>query len=82
MAYRYLLQTLMSKTIVNRTISMPSVAENRKIMRAAKADPDALPLTNKQLKEMVPYRTLRDRSKSGSKKRSFAHFSVISERQA
>jgi uncharacterized protein (DUF4415 family) len=50
------------------TFSMPSVAENRKIVRAAKADSDASPLTDKQLKEMVPLRTLRGRPKSASKK--------------
>jgi uncharacterized protein (DUF4415 family) len=35
---------------------------------AAKADPEALPLTPKQLKAMVPLRTLRGRPKSESPK--------------
>ena len=47
---------------------MPSAAEDRAINAAAKADPDAQPLTAKQLREMVPLRTLRGRPKSGSAK--------------
>jgi hypothetical protein len=38
---------------------MHTVAEDREIRRAAKADPDAQILTAKQLREMVPYRSLR-----------------------
>jgi uncharacterized protein (DUF4415 family) len=37
-------------------------------MAAAKADPDAQPLTASQLKAMVPMRTLRGRPKSAHKK--------------
>ena len=44
----------MSKTTPKRVLAMPSEAENRRIRRAAKADPDALPLTDAQLKAMVP----------------------------
>ena len=33
---------------------MPSAAENRKIIAAAKLDPDAKPLTKAQLAKMVP----------------------------
>ena len=43
---------------------MPTAAEDRAITAAAKADPDAKPLTAKQLKAMVPLRTLRGRPKS------------------
>lgn len=43
---------------------MPTVAQDKAINKAAKADPDAQPLTVKQLKEMVPMRALRDRPKS------------------
>ena len=49
-------------------IRMPSVAEDRAITAAAKADPDAQPLTAKQLKAMVPLRTLRGRPKSDNPK--------------
>lgn len=45
-------------------IKMPSAAEDRAITKAAKADPDAQPLTDEQLKAMVPLRTLRGRPKS------------------
>ena len=48
---------------------MPSVQEDKVITAAAKADPDAQPLTPKQLKSMVPMRALRGRPKSASTKR-------------
>ena len=47
---------------------MPTVEENKRISAAAKADPDAQPLTPKQLKAMVPLRTLRGRPKSSNPK--------------
>jgi uncharacterized protein (DUF4415 family) len=47
---------------------MPSAAEDRAITAAAKADPDAQPLTPKQLASMVPMRTLRGRPKSANAK--------------
>jgi len=37
-------------------IRMPTVAEDREIRRAAKADPDAQPLSEAQFKRMVPLR--------------------------
>jgi uncharacterized protein (DUF4415 family) len=58
----------MSKTTRHPTIVMPTVAEDRAITAAAKADPDARPLTPKQLKAMVPLRTLRGRPKSENPK--------------
>ena len=58
----------MSRTTPKRTISMPTEAENRKIRRAAKADPDAQPLTDVQLKAMVPIKAVRGRPKSENKK--------------
>ena len=58
----------MSKVPKSPAILMPSAAEDRAINAAAKADPDAQPLTAKQLREMVPLRTLRGRPKSGSAK--------------
>jgi hypothetical protein len=42
-------------------IRMPTVAEDKAITAAARADPDAQPLTPKQLKAMVPRRSLRGR---------------------
>jgi uncharacterized protein (DUF4415 family) len=47
---------------------MPSVLQDRVINAAAKADPDAQPLTPKQLKAMVPLRSLRGRPKSANPK--------------
>jgi uncharacterized protein (DUF4415 family) len=47
---------------------MPTVGEDKLINAAARSDPDAQPLTPKQLKAMVPLRTLRGRPKSESKK--------------
>jgi uncharacterized protein (DUF4415 family) len=47
---------------------MPTAEEGKAITAAAKSDPDAQPLTPKQLKAMVPMRALRGRPKSESKK--------------
>lgn len=47
---------------------MPTLAEDKIINKAAKADPDAQPLTPKQLKEMVPIRALRGRPKAAQTK--------------
>jgi uncharacterized protein (DUF4415 family) len=47
---------------------MPTPEEDAAITAAAKSDPDARPLTPKQLKAMVPMRALRGRPKSESKK--------------
>ena len=47
---------------------MPGVQENRAIIAAAKADPDAQPLTPKQLESMVPLRALRGRPKLANPK--------------
>ncbi len=58
----------MSKTSKAPKIKVPTAAEDRKIRAAAEADPDARPLTQKQLKSMVPLKTLRGRPKSESPK--------------
>jgi uncharacterized protein (DUF4415 family) len=47
---------------------MPTVEEDKAITAAARSDPDAQPLKPKQLKSMVPLRTLRGRPKSDNKK--------------
>jgi len=47
---------------------MPTLQEDKVITAAAKADPDAQPLTPKQLKSMVPIRAVRGRPKSESTK--------------
>ena len=58
----------MSKTSKRPSIRMPSVEEDKAIVAAAKADPDAQPLSAKQLKEMVPLQAVRGRPKSANKK--------------
>ncbi|MGZ8424604.1 MAG: BrnA antitoxin family protein [Candidatus Binatia bacterium] len=58
----------MSKISKRPTVVMPTVREDKAITAAAKADPDAQPLTLKQLKAMVPIRALRGRPKSASTK--------------
>jgi uncharacterized protein (DUF4415 family) len=58
----------MSKTSRRSKIAIPTQAEDRRIRAAAKADPDAQPLSPKQLKSMVPLRALRGRPKSESPK--------------
>lgn len=47
---------------------MPSLQDDKVITAAAKADPDAQPLSPKQLKSMVPIRALRGRPKSENTK--------------
>jgi uncharacterized protein (DUF4415 family) len=47
---------------------LPTPEEDKAIIAAAKADPDAQPLSANQLKAMVPMRSLRGRPKSANKK--------------
>ena len=58
----------MSKIAKRPTVIMPTAEEDKAITMAARSDPDAQPLTPKQLKAMVPIRSLRGRPKSGNKK--------------
>lgn len=58
----------MSKISSRSTIKVPTAAEDRKVRAAAKSDPDAQPMTEKQLKSMVPLKALRGRPKSESPK--------------
>jgi uncharacterized protein (DUF4415 family) len=58
----------MSKISKHPTIRMPTAEEDKAITAAARRDPDAQPLTPKQLKAMVPIRALRGRPKSENKK--------------
>ena len=59
----------MSKVSKQPSVVMPTSQEDKAITAAAKADPDAQPLTPKQLKSMVPIRALRGRPKSASTKK-------------
>ena len=58
----------MSKVTKRPAVVMPTVAEDKEITAAAKADPDARPLTPKQLQAMVPLKSMRGRPKSENKK--------------
>ncbi len=58
----------MSKSSRKTPIQMPSVAEDRKITAAAKADLDAQPMTKAQLAQMVPAKALRGRPPLATKK--------------
>ena len=58
----------MSKISKRSPIVMPTAKEDKAITAAAKSDPDARPLTPKQLKGMVPLRVLRGRPKSEKRK--------------
>jgi len=58
----------MSKALKKHPIQMPSLAEDRQITAAAKADPDARPLSPRQLAAMVPAKALRGRPPSPSSK--------------
>lgn len=58
----------MSKAPSRSGVRVPAAAEDRKIRAAAKSDPDAQPMTEKQLKAMVPLKALRGRPKSENPK--------------
>lgn len=47
----------MSKVSKRPFVRMPTTEEDKAITAAARNDPDAQPLTSKQLKAMVPLRT-------------------------
>jgi len=58
----------MSKASKKPKIIMPSEEEDCRIVAAAESDPEAPPLTDEQLKAMVPLKSLRGRPKSETKK--------------
>jgi uncharacterized protein (DUF4415 family) len=58
----------MPKVSKRTSIVMPTLKEDKAITAAANSDPDAQPLTPKQLKAMVPMQALRGRPKSGRAK--------------
>jgi uncharacterized protein (DUF4415 family) len=60
----------MSKAVLERAaaVVMPTIEEDKVINAAARGDPDAQPLTPRQLKAMVPMPALRGRPKSENKK--------------
>lgn len=58
----------MSGRTRRKIVVMPTVEEDRAITAAAKSDPEAQPLTRKQLEAMVPIRALRGRPPSANRK--------------
>lgn len=58
----------MSGRTRRKIVVMPTAEEDRAITAAAKSDPDAQPLTRKQLEAMVPIRALRGRPPSANRK--------------
>lgn len=54
---------LMSKLSGRPVVRMPTAEEDKAITSAARSDPDAQPLTPKQLKAMVPQASQRKRAK-------------------
>jgi uncharacterized protein (DUF4415 family) len=58
----------MSKTSRRPAVRLPTAEEDKAITAAARSDPDAQPLTPKQLKAMVPLASVRGRPKSTNKK--------------
>ena len=58
----------MSRISKRPAVRMPTSQEDKAITAAARADPEAQPLTPRQLKSMVPMRSLRGRPKSENPK--------------
>ena len=58
----------MSRTSSRAKILLPTPEEDKAIVAAAKGDPDAKPLSAKQLAAIVPMRLVRGRPKSANKK--------------
>lgn len=58
----------MSKISKRPAVRMPTAEEDKAITAAALSDPDAQPLTPRQLKAMVPLASARGRPKSANKK--------------
>lgn len=58
----------MSKISKRSVVHMPTAEEDKAITAAARSDPDAQPLTPKQLKAMVPLTSVRGRPRSANKK--------------
>jgi len=58
----------MSRASRRTEIVLPTIEEDKAITAAAKADPDAQPLSANQLKAMAPMRSLRGRPKSATRK--------------
>jgi uncharacterized protein (DUF4415 family) len=58
----------MSERMKKASIQIPSLEEDREISNAANADPDATPLTDEQMGQMVPLKALRGRPRLANRK--------------
>ena len=58
----------MSERMKKVSIRVPTLEEDQEITNAANADPDAQPLTDEQMGQMVPLKALRGRPKLANKK--------------
>lgn len=58
----------MSKRLKKINLMMPTLEDDRLITQAAESDPDSLPLTDEQMRAMVPIRVVRGRPKLANKK--------------
>jgi uncharacterized protein (DUF4415 family) len=58
----------MSKRLKKINLMMPTLEDDRLITQAAESDPDALPLTDEQMRAMVSIRVVRGRPKLANKK--------------
>ncbi len=58
----------MSKPFKKVSVRMPTLEEDEQITQAAAEDPDALPLTDEQMNQMVPLKSLRGRPRLANKK--------------
>jgi uncharacterized protein (DUF4415 family) len=59
----------MSRPLKKISLKMPTLEEDELITAAAESDPDALPLTDEQMRSMVPVRVMRGRPKLANKKK-------------
>lgn len=58
----------MSERMKKASIRVPTLEEDQEITNAANTDPDAKPLTEEQMGQMVPLRVLRGRPRLANKK--------------
>ena len=59
----------MSKPLKKISLKMPTLEEDELITEAAESDPDALPLTDEQMRSMVSVQVVRGRPKLANKKK-------------
>jgi len=58
----------MSERKKKASIRIPTLEEDQEITSAANADPDAIPLTEEQMGQMIPLKALRGRPRLANKK--------------